>query len=193
MAGKDPVQRAGTREVPRIFEVGPARRGAGQDGRGRYIHVVGLPTERISPQLGTSPRPFPHLRSPRVAGAGDLGGSRGARDGSPLGPCSGRARARAMTSPPGVLDQDALRRRHYNATIVGERIHHGTVMVIRVLPDTPIRVPKPGQWLELGLGVWESVQEGAESGSVRRLLPDAMIRRAYSLSSPILSSDHSRL
>jgi len=98
-----------------------------------------------------------------------------------------------MTSPPQVLDLDTLRRRHYNATIVGERMHHGTVMVIRVLPDAPVPAPKPGQWLELGLGVWEPVQEGAESGNVRRLAPDALVRRAYSLSSPILSSDHARL
>jgi ferredoxin/flavodoxin---NADP+ reductase len=88
-----------------------------------------------------------------------------------------------MTSSPAGLDLDALRHRHYNATIVGERIHHGTVMVIRVLPDSPLPAPKPGQWLEMGLGVWEPVQEGAESGSVRRLSPDALIRRAYSLSS----------
>ena len=98
-----------------------------------------------------------------------------------------------MTSPPSALDLEALRQQHYNATIVGERIHHGTVMVIRVLPDAPMPTPLPGQWLELGLGVWEPVREGAEAGSMRRLAPDALIRRAYSISSPILTSDHSRL
>ena len=39
----------------------------------------------------------------------------------------------------------------------------------------------------------KAVREGAEPGSVRRLAPDALIRRAYSISSPILTSDHSRL
>jgi ferredoxin/flavodoxin---NADP+ reductase len=92
-----------------------------------------------------------------------------------------------------ALHPDTLRGRHYNATLVGERIHHGNVMVIRVVRDTPPPDPKPGQWLELGLGVWEPVREGAEPGSVRKLAPDALIRRAYSLSSPILTSDHTRL
>jgi len=87
----------------------------------------------------------------------------------------------------------ALRERHYNATLTGEAIHHGTVMVIRVEPDGPVPEPRPGQWLELGLGVWEPVQDGAVAGTAQRLPPDALIRRSYSLSSPILTADGSRL
>jgi len=90
-------------------------------------------------------------------------------------------------------DPDLLRRQQYNATLTGERIHHGTVMVIRVEPDTPVPEPQAGQWLELGLGIWEPVQEGAVAGTPRRLSPDALIRRSYSLSSPILAADGSRL
>jgi ferredoxin--NADP+ reductase len=86
-----------------------------------------------------------------------------------------------------------LRDRLYNAEIIGERIHHGTVMVIRVLPDEPIEIPEPGQWLELGLGVFEPVMEGAEPGSPKRMPPDGLIKRAYSLSCPILTPDHSQL
>lgn len=93
----------------------------------------------------------------------------------------------------GEADAAALRERHYNATLTGEAIHHGTVMVIRVEPDDPVPEPRPGQWLELGLGVWEPVQEGAVAGSAGRLPPDALIRRSYSLSSPILAADGSLL
>ena len=86
-----------------------------------------------------------------------------------------------------------LRDQHYNAIILGERLVHGTVMVFQVKPDRPIPRPRPGQWLELGLGVWEPVREGAEPGSAKRSGPEALIKRAYSLSSPILNADHTRL
>jgi ferredoxin--NADP+ reductase len=84
------------------------------------------------------------------------------------------------------MDLDALREAHYNAVILRERNVHGTVIVFRVKPDNPIPRPKPGQWLELGLGVWEPVREDAVAGSARRFGPEAMIRRAYSISSRIL-------
>ncbi len=91
------------------------------------------------------------------------------------------------------MNYDPLREQHYNATIVGERLLHGTVMVIRVRPDAPLSPPRPGQWVELGLGIWERVMDGAEAGSARRAAPDSLIKRAYSISSPILTSDLSRL
>lgn len=91
------------------------------------------------------------------------------------------------------LDQSALRKKHYNATITGERIVHGTVMVIRVEPDGPMPRVVPGQWIDLGLGVWEPVMDGAEGGSLKRTAPDALVRRSYSISSPILTPDMSRL
>ncbi len=91
------------------------------------------------------------------------------------------------------MDIAALRETHYNATILQERILHGTVMVFRVQPDNPIPAPQAGQWLELGLGAWEPVMEGAEPGSTRRSGPEAMIRRAYSISSPILNETGSGL
>jgi ferredoxin--NADP+ reductase len=94
-----------------------------------------------------------------------------------------------MSDPAGIREGRA----RYNATILGERIHHGTIMVIRVQPDEPIPEPSPGQWLELGLGAWEPVRSGAEAGTPRRLPPDGIIRRAYSISSPILDPDADRL
>jgi ferredoxin--NADP+ reductase len=91
------------------------------------------------------------------------------------------------------MDIGALRETHYNATITGERIHTGTVMIIQVTPDAPVPEPQPGQWMELGLGIWEPVREGAEGGSVKRVAPDSLVKRAYSLSSPILTPDLDRL
>jgi ferredoxin--NADP+ reductase len=88
---------------------------------------------------------------------------------------------------------EELRRRHYNATVGEEHIHHGSVMILRVKPDRPMPAPRAGQWLELGLGIWEPVKEGALAGTPRRLPPDALVKRAYSVSSPILSPDRSRL
>jgi ferredoxin--NADP+ reductase len=85
------------------------------------------------------------------------------------------------------VDIDALRRKHYNATITGERIHTGTVMIIQVTPDAPVPEPRPGQWMEMGLGIWEPVRDGAEGGNVKRAAPDSLVLRAYSLSSPILT------
>lgn len=95
-----------------------------------------------------------------------------------------------MSTKPDIKE---LRDKLYNAEITGERVHHGTVMVMRVRPDEVIPVPRPGQWLEMGLGVFEPVMEGAEPGSPRRKPADELIKRAYSLSSPILTPDRSRL
>jgi ferredoxin--NADP+ reductase len=92
-----------------------------------------------------------------------------------------------------AAEHEVLRRRHYNATVGEEQIHHGTVMVLRVEPDHPVPPPHPGQWLELGLGIWEPVKEGAQPGSAHRVPPHAIIKRAYSLSSPLLAPDRSRL
>jgi len=86
-----------------------------------------------------------------------------------------------------------LREKHYNAVLLGERKLHGSVMVFRVRPDQPVPPARPGQWLELGLGVWEPVMDGAEPGSATRLGPEGMIRRAYSLSSPILNESRTGL
>ena len=91
------------------------------------------------------------------------------------------------------MDPDALRREHYNATIEIRHVVPGAVMVFRVHPDDPVPRPEPGQWLELGLGVWEPVAEGAEPGTARRLPPDGIIKRAYSLSSRILAPERDRL
>jgi ferredoxin--NADP+ reductase len=92
-----------------------------------------------------------------------------------------------------MSDLEALRREHYNAAIEVEQVVAGAIMVFRVHPDRPIPEPKPGQWLELGLGVWEPVAEGAEPGTPKRIPPDGLIRRAYSLSSPILTPDRDGL
>lgn len=66
-------------------------------------------------------------------------------------------------------------------------------MVIRVQPDRPIPEPAPGQWVELGLHIGEPVMEGAEAGTVRRMPPDGLVKRAYSISSPILDENGDRL
>jgi hypothetical protein len=90
------------------------------------------------------------------------------------------------------MNYDLLREHNYNATIVGERVLHGTVMVIRVRPDAPPAPPRPGQWVELGLGIWERVMDGAEAGSARRVAPDSLIDAPTRSAPPILTPDLSR-
>lgn len=84
-------------------------------------------------------------------------------------------------------DQRAeLRQRYYNATLTGLRLANPELGMFRVRPDRPLPPIAPGQYLTLGLGLWEDrvagvpddVPEGADAARV--------LRRAYSISHPIL-------
>jgi ferredoxin--NADP+ reductase len=79
-----------------------------------------------------------------------------------------------------------LRQKHYNATLIWLRQPHAELRVFRVRPDFPRPPHRPGQYGTLGLGYWEPRVAGCQEehlapGEERRL-----IRRAYSLSCPIL-------
>ena len=75
-----------------------------------------------------------------------------------------------------------LRQRRYNGTVVYLKKLHSDLMVIRVQPDFPRPIHKPGQYCSLGLGNWEA---RAENCQVETLAPDDLskvVRRAYSIS-----------
>jgi ferredoxin--NADP+ reductase len=82
-----------------------------------------------------------------------------------------------------------LRRTRYNATAVGLRRVHADLLVMRVRPDFPRPIHKPGQYSTLGLGYWEPRFPGCQE----EILPPGdetkLARRAYSISCSVLGSD----
>jgi ferredoxin--NADP+ reductase len=75
-----------------------------------------------------------------------------------------------------------LRRKHYNATLVGFRRLHDELAIFRVQPDFQVHPHVPGQYTTLGLGHWElrcpeDPPEQLKPGEEMRL-----VRRQYSLS-----------
>jgi ferredoxin--NADP+ reductase len=82
-----------------------------------------------------------------------------------------------------------LRRKHYNATIVGLRRIHSDLLTIRVRPDYPIPAHKAGQYCTLGLGSWEPRAPGCQDETLKTGDERKLIRRAYSISSSILDDD----
>jgi ferredoxin--NADP+ reductase len=83
----------------------------------------------------------------------------------------------------------ALRQQHYNSTLIELRQIHKYLAIFRVRPDFKAPTPIPGQYTTLGLGHWEprhpeAVCEVTKPGDELRL-----IRRQYSLSHPILTTD----
>ncbi len=88
-------------------------------------------------------------------------------------------------------DIDALRRRHYNATAIAVRRPTAGLLVLRLRPDTPLPEYAAGQWLPVGLGVWEERCPGCPDEA----LDDAreILRQPYSLSCSILADGENRL
>jgi ferredoxin--NADP+ reductase len=85
-----------------------------------------------------------------------------------------------------------LRRKWYNATVVGLRKTHSDLMILRARPAFPRPPHKPGQYATLGLGNWEPRFPGCQD----EILPPAeemrLTRRAYSIGCSILD-DSGRL
>lgn len=90
-----------------------------------------------------------------------------------------------------------LREEHYNATVAHVRHVHDSLMVLRVRLDEGRLEYKPGQYTTLGLGEWEPRDDSIAAGPVgqgsRPVDPDRppkLIRRAYSIGSPMLYEGH---
>ncbi len=82
---------------------------------------------------------------------------------------------------------DALRKKHYNATVVSIRFANPDLMIIRVKPDSGVARHRPGQYSTLGLGYWETRAPGCQEESPRPGDEIKLIRRAYSISSSVLN------
>ncbi len=82
----------------------------------------------------------------------------------------------------------AARARRYNATVVHLHRVHSDLMVLRVRPDFPRPAYKPGQYVTLGLGNWEPRTPGCQDEQLADEDHAKVVRRSYSISSSIYSS-----
>ncbi len=82
-----------------------------------------------------------------------------------------------------------LREEHYNATII-ERIDiHSDLARFRIRPDSPMARFEPGQYVALGVGLWEPRLEGTQCDEVPLKRITKLGRRAYSISCPMLDAE----
>jgi ferredoxin/flavodoxin---NADP+ reductase len=77
-------------------------------------------------------------------------------------------------------------RRAYNATVVSLRKVHSDLMVLRVRPDFPRPIHKPGQYTTLGLGFWEPRVPGVQPEELAPGDERKLVRRVYSVSCSVL-------
>lgn len=83
---------------------------------------------------------------------------------------------------------DDLRAEHYNATITYFEPTHSDLWVLRVKPDRGGISHLPGQYASLGLGHWEDrIDDAVDPGLEERW--EKLVRRSYSISSPMFSDN----
>lgn len=105
----------------------------------------------------------------------------------------GEARQESIRAPGHGLDVEALRLRHYNATIAWMRRVHEDLLLMRVVPDGALPNFRPGQWAVLGLGYWEPWLAGCRAEEPGPQSLTRLVRRAFSISSPVLDPTGCRL
>lgn len=91
------------------------------------------------------------------------------------------------------MDLERLRHDSYNARVVHVRRPHADLMVLRVQPDAPIPGFDAGQWIAIGLGNWEARTSGVAPESLTEEERSKLVRRPYSIGSPILEDGTERL
>jgi ferredoxin--NADP+ reductase len=79
-----------------------------------------------------------------------------------------------------------LRRQRYNATLVWLRRVHSDLLIMRVRPDFPRPLHKPGQYSTLGLGYWEPRTPGCQEEHLPPGAENKLVRRAYSIGCSVL-------
>jgi ferredoxin--NADP+ reductase len=82
-----------------------------------------------------------------------------------------------------------MRRKWYNATVLWLRKVHPDLMILRVRPDFPRPLHKPGQYATLGLGNWEPRLPGCQEEPPTLLDEPRLARRAYSISCSIFGDN----
>lgn len=84
-------------------------------------------------------------------------------------------------------DIQALRTKHYNGAVMSIRMANPELMILRVKPDFLIPAYKMGQYTTLGLGHWEPRAPDCQPEDLKPGDETKLIRRAYSISHPILN------
>ncbi len=74
----------------------------------------------------------------------------------------------------------------YNGTFIAGRRPHDDLMVFRVQPDAPIPPYEAGQWISIGVGMWEPRVAGLAPETLADEERDKLVRRPLSISSGIL-------
>lgn len=95
-----------------------------------------------------------------------------------------------LPAPVAVIDSrriEHLRAEHYNATITSFDPAHSDLWRIRLQPDSGDVAHRAGQYVTLGLGYWEPRIDDAVD-PIEEESREKMIRRSYSISSPIFDS-----
>src|SRR5580765_9107419 len=94
-----------------------------------------------------------------------------------------------MTPPLSLEQIAALRKQNYNAAVTKLCRINPELAILTVQPDQPLPPHQAGQYLTLGLGTWEARVEGAPCDLSLQGDAAKMIRRAYSMSHPILDDE----
>lgn len=79
------------------------------------------------------------------------------------------------------------RKAHYNAEVTSIRMLHKDLMIMRVRLDTDKLEYEAGQYTVLGLGYWEPRVSNSQEEELSENHISKLIKRAYSISSPILA------
>jgi ferredoxin--NADP+ reductase len=91
----------------------------------------------------------------------------------------------SATDPTPLSDPEASRD-VYNATVADIVRPQHELMILRVTLDGGPLPLEPGQYTTLGLGVWEPMVSAVRSAADAAAADDAIIKRAYSVSCPML-------
>ncbi len=81
----------------------------------------------------------------------------------------------------------ALRAKSYNATVLDTTLVRQGLVILRIKPDAGMQPHQPGQYTTLGLGHWETSIAEAGPEEVKPEQLKKLLRRAYSMSHPILN------
>src|SRR5205814_8246969 len=92
----------------------------------------------------------------------------------------------ACLAPDELVD---LRRRRSTGTVAYPRRASPALMMLRVRPDFGLPPHQPGQYTTLGLGKWEPRFPGCQDEPAGEGEEARLVRRAYSISCPILADD----
>jgi ferredoxin--NADP+ reductase len=82
-----------------------------------------------------------------------------------------------------------LRRQKYNATVTRLIKVHSDLLILRVRPDNPLQIHKPGQYTALGLGYWEPRIPGSTEEELPPTDQLKLARRSYSISCSVLDGE----